>query len=617
MSLNIVRNDIVNMHTEAIVNTANTNPVIGPGVDSAVYKAAGEAELLKIRKEIGIVAEGDAFITPGFNLYAKYIIHTVSPLFTDGESGEEDKLRACYRNCLRLARENGISSIAFPLIATGSYGYPMADGLRIALDEINAFLMENEMDINIVVFGTRVTEMAAKIYPGLKAYIDHHYVKKKKQEEYDDAYFESYRPGDAGYRAYSERQYSIDSRFGVNQNQVGHLSESRDSDDHRELAARPKMAPQSSQAPHVPLAPQSLQASHAPLAKRASRVPQADARLSLPATAPIKKDGDNQAKSGLGSIFKTPKLKSTFKKRSEEEIQVCDTFVPSGYRTQDSYREDEEWDAYEAFPGESKLKDRIKNLSKPFGEYFFYLVEQKKLTSTEVQNGAWISKQVYHKINKNRTTYHPDKRTAMQLCVGLKLSLDESRDFLSRAGYTFSPSDLEDVIFSFFLSMSPDMYDIMDISDALEKIFDVLKDSNKYMAFSTIKMRDKTSREYIAQPFVRGSSIRLMEDVGGIPQFKESLHMTTDAAKRNTIIKVSGTSIMSNSIDDVIDIDKDDLKDNGFDNSTSYTLDPDKSFINMTPPIKPITFIESISDGLQSFKNSLVNKPISPVTFFN
>lgn len=394
MSLNIVRNDIVNMHTEAIVNTANTNPVIGPGVDSAVYKAAGEAELLKIRKEIGIVAEGDAFITPGFNLYAKYIIHTVSPLFTDGESGEEDKLRACYRNCLRLARENGISSIAFPLIATGSYGYPMADGLRIALDEINAFLMENEMDINIVVFGTRATEMAAKIYPGLKAYIDHHYVKKKKQEEYDDAYFESYRPGDAGYRAYSERQYSIDSRFGVNQ---------------------------------------------------------------------------NQAKSGLGSIFKTPKLKSTFKKRSEEEIQVCDTFAPCGYRPQDSYREDEEWDAYEAFPGESKLKDRIKNLSKPFGEYFFYLVEQKKLTSTEVQNGAWISKQVYHKINKNRTTYHPDKRTAMQLCVGLKLSLDESRDFLSRAGYTFSPSDLEDVIFSFFLSMSPDMYDIMDISDALEE----------------------------------------------------------------------------------------------------------------------------------------------------
>ena len=110
MAFKIVRNNITKMNTEAIVNTANDHPTVGTGCDSAVYKAAGYDELLAYRTEkIGFVSEGDAFITPGFNLQAKYIIHAVSPLYMGGNEGEEEKLRSCYRKSLKLAKENGIN----------------------------------------------------------------------------------------------------------------------------------------------------------------------------------------------------------------------------------------------------------------------------------------------------------------------------------------------------------------------------------------------------------------------------------------------------------------------------------------------------------------------------
>ena len=135
MPLKIVRNDITKMTTEAIVNTANEYPAVGTGCDRAVYDAAGLDDLLSYRKEhIGTVKEGDVFITPGFSLPAKYIIHAVSPLYIDGKRSEEEKLRSCYQKSLALAAENGIRSIAFPLISKGGFGYPKEQGIRIAVD---------------------------------------------------------------------------------------------------------------------------------------------------------------------------------------------------------------------------------------------------------------------------------------------------------------------------------------------------------------------------------------------------------------------------------------------------------------------------------------------------
>ena len=190
MPLKIVRNDITKMTTEAIVNTANEYPAVGTGCDRAVYDAAGLDDLLSYRKEhIGTVKEGDVFITPGFSLPAKYIIHAVSPLYIDGKRSEEEKLRSCYQKSLALAAENGIRSIAFPLISTGGFGYPKEQGIRIAVDEINGFLLNHEMLVFLVVFDEKASQMGKNLYPDLEAYIDRNYVQKKHEEEYREAFF--------------------------------------------------------------------------------------------------------------------------------------------------------------------------------------------------------------------------------------------------------------------------------------------------------------------------------------------------------------------------------------------------------------------------------------------
>ena len=123
MPFEIVRNDIINMQVDALVNTANPNPVIGSGVDYEIHKKAGH-KLIKSRRKIGCISSGDAVITPGYKLDAGYVIHTVGPIWEDGKQGEEEILASCYRKSLALAKEHHCKSIAFPLIATGNYGFP-------------------------------------------------------------------------------------------------------------------------------------------------------------------------------------------------------------------------------------------------------------------------------------------------------------------------------------------------------------------------------------------------------------------------------------------------------------------------------------------------------------
>ena len=193
MPFKIVRNDLTKMQVDAIVNTANKAPIYSTGTDTAVYKAAGEEELLAERRKIGYMNEGEVAITLGLKLPAKYIIHAVSPCYLDGNSGEEQKLRDCYKKSLALAAEYKCKSIAFPLIATGSFGYPKEEGMRIALDEINAFLMKQDMLVYLVVFDTASTKLGMNLYPDLEAYIDHNYVCDKREEEYGERYFGSVR----------------------------------------------------------------------------------------------------------------------------------------------------------------------------------------------------------------------------------------------------------------------------------------------------------------------------------------------------------------------------------------------------------------------------------------
>ncbi len=153
MAFQIIRNDITKVKADAIVNTANPNVDIGDGVEKAIYNAAGREELLVERKKIGKLSVGDVAITKAFNLDAKYIMHVSRTYWIDGTKGEEDLLRACYNKALNIAYENNCETIAFPLIATGTYGFPKELGIKIAIESFTTFLQEHEMEITLVVFG--------------------------------------------------------------------------------------------------------------------------------------------------------------------------------------------------------------------------------------------------------------------------------------------------------------------------------------------------------------------------------------------------------------------------------------------------------------------------------
>ena len=348
MPFKIVRNDITKMNVDAIVNTANAAPIYSYGVDTAVYEAAGAKLLLAERERIGFLNEGEVAITPGFNLPCKYIIHAVSPFYEDGESGEEELLRACYQKSLHLAKENNCKSIAFPLISTGSFGYPKEEGMRIAVDEISAFLLKNNMLVYLVVFDAESTGLGKNLYPDLEEYIDRNYVQEKSEDEYGKGFFD----------------------FSLKEEVCAPSPEP------------PKMA-----------------------------------RMSCYASA---------SKLSKGSFF-----------------------------------DDDLWEE-----NESALKERMRHMSDTFQEYLMYLIQMKGLSNTEVYKKALITKQLFSKIKMN-SNYHPDKATAMRLCVGARLNLDETKDLLARAGYALSPCDKRDIIFSFFIER--EVYDMIEIDIVLEE----------------------------------------------------------------------------------------------------------------------------------------------------
>jgi len=150
----VVEGDITRQQVDAIVNAANTTLLGGGGVDGAIHRAAGP-ELLEECRKLGGCRTGEARITCGYRLPAKWVIHTVGPVWRDGQHGEDALLASCYQNCFALAQQHHLRSLAFPSISTGAYGFPMERAARIAVRETRTFLEKNDVveKVLLVCFG--------------------------------------------------------------------------------------------------------------------------------------------------------------------------------------------------------------------------------------------------------------------------------------------------------------------------------------------------------------------------------------------------------------------------------------------------------------------------------
>lgn len=365
MAYRIIRNDITKIKADAVVNTANPEPTYMAGTDSAVYLAAGADRLLEERRKIGRIEEGDVAVTPAFDLDAKHIFHTVSPVWRDGNSGERELIGRCYLNCLNKAVELGLASIAFPLIGTGVNGCPKADALLLATTVFSTFLADNDLDITLVVFDNESFRLSDKIFSGVDQFIDENYVEEKIETEYCCEESLSAEAGEA-----EEPPHNIPGRL---RSILGNNRRARSGSFGEEDRQRESLS------------------------------------------APVEKISLDEAQMPMATSARS-------------------------------------------------LDDVVRNIADTWSESLLRMIDERGYTDTEVYKRANVDRKLFSKIRTNKN-YQPKKNTAVAFALALKLNLDETKDFLGRAGYALSPSSKFDLIIEYFISAGE--YDLRFINLAL------------------------------------------------------------------------------------------------------------------------------------------------------
>lgn len=308
------------LECDAIVNAANNTLLGGGGVDGAIHRAAGE-ELLEECRTLGGCKTGQAKITGAYNLPCKYVIHTVGPIWKNGNYGEKDLLTSCYRNSLELAKQYECKSVAFPLISSGRFGYPKDKALRVATDTISDFLLENEMLVYIVVFDKKAFSIGKKLFCDIQQYIDDNYAER-------------------------------------------------------------------------------------------------------------------------------------FANRRRGAFESTVMF------------EDIDYDGMPCAPSmqKSSLDEMLLQIDESFSQMLLRKIDESGMTDSQCYKKANIDRKLFSKIKSN-VNYKPSKTTAIAFAIALELSLDETRDFLMKAGYALSHSNKFDIIIEYFITNKN--YNIFEINEAL------------------------------------------------------------------------------------------------------------------------------------------------------
>ena len=434
MPFQIIRNDITNVRADAIVNTANPEPIFASGTDGAIYHAAGADALLAERKKIGYIEPGEAAVTAAFALPARFIIHTVGPAWVDGKHGEYELLSSCYRKSLLLARQLGCESIAFPLISTGVYGFPKDRALNIALHEISLFLEDADMDVILVVFDRKAFDLSSTLVADVGQYIDENYVAARHKEEYFGSSYPGEFPDAFAFeeipeenehprrRSAPSRRFRDVERMEKRRSLSGTL---RDSIRNRLNAGREEQ-------PAPAKTENDLPVESSPV----SNMMASDAEPHYPEAALHMPSADKAASSA-------PEASRAKPAAAAPAAPAAGTDTASKHRS---------------------LQDVVSHVGETFQECLLRMIDERGFTDAQVYKRANIDRKLFSKIRCN-PGYIPRRKTVISLAIALELNLDETTDLLRKAGIALSPGCKFDLIIRYCLENR--IYDTMEINAIL------------------------------------------------------------------------------------------------------------------------------------------------------
>ena len=435
MPLHIIREDITRMEVDAIVAAGNASPDIpNPtgGVNGSIHRRAGE-RLLSALRRLGGVKTGGATITRGYHLPCKYVIHTAGPKWRGGTYGEELLLRACYTEALRLAERKGLTSIAFPLISAGTYGYPRAEAMQVATSAIRAFLDEHDMMVYLVVYDRESFRISSELCGDVQQFIDQHYVDEHPAERNAPAFVRCM--GETADEVLIDLPMTADEEDGlILQVQGSSGDEATGDTDGMELFGPGSM-------PEMPWLEEAIERSLAP------EYPKENPPEAMPATQ-CDTDGANwygeaegEASDGCVSYrYDMPKATAPSRAGGSDVLMCRQERIPDS------------------------LLQQLQQLDEGFTDMLLRLIDEKGMKDSVCYQRANVDRKLFSKI-RNNPGYTPRKSTVAAFCIALELDMDMSRELLSRAGYAFSRSNMFDVIVEYFIRKR--LYDVDVINQVL------------------------------------------------------------------------------------------------------------------------------------------------------